>query len=118
MSNIVGVGGQELIAVVEHARPCVVGGTDGAPQGGNDFLGAREPLVELLAGGPVGLRFDGSALGHVDLFRVDAKMFLRVFLVAEDDVAAFYQFRHHIAGLFTVVPELGAIVQVGRDGNS
>ncbi len=50
--------------------------------------------------------------------RPDAEQVLRVALGAHDQVAAGHQLGHHVLGALAVLPQVAAVVHVGRDGEA
>ena len=77
------------------------------------LLAAREHLHQLLADAfETGLIDLAARFLRVEALGLDAELLLRIFLVAENQVAAGHKGGHHLRGGLAVLPELLAIVQV------
>ena len=113
VGDVVATALPERLAVVEHAAPGVVVRVDRTAERDGHLLAAREHLHQLLADAfEPGLVDLAARLLGVEAFGLDAEFLLRVFLVAEDQVAAGHEGGHHLGSGLAVLPELLAIVQV------
>ena len=88
-------------------------GVDGTAEGNGNLLAAGEFLHELAAHAhKSGLVDFAAGLLCVEAFGLDAEFLLCVFLIAEDEVAAFHKGGHHLRCALSVFPEFLAVIKV------
>src|SRR5690554_4393138 len=117
VGNLIGGCSVQIFTVVQHARPGIVVGTYRTAQGGNYLFNPGKAGHDLLGNTAVGFGLYMSA-GHIYALGFYAQDHLRIFLVTQYYVTTCHQVGHHFIGALAVLPQVFAVVEVGRYRNT